>query len=1034
MSKGNENPTPTLPEGLYDQLMTPSLRAQLAHAIDQGLVTISPVDVELWPYVRNTQVSRVLAPLLDRIASLETDPEAWRNELTELLEKQTGHLPDGSGEALLAILSSNQKLAGISPTRPDTPLAISALLTGSSRTPSLASQLSKELASADRVDWLVSFIKWSGLRPLLERLETFTRNPAPTEDGIRLRVATTSYMGASDFKAIETLANLPNTEVRFSYDTRRTRLHAKAYMFHRRSGFGSAYIGSANVSKAALDEGLEWTAKVSQQELPHVWAQACATFESNWEDQQAFESCRAEDLSRVRKALQQEQSSTQPAAEEAWFDLRPYPFQEAILQDIADERAAGCTKHLVIAATGTGKTMVAAFDYSRLCKESGRRPRLLFVAHREEILKQALTSYRHVLRDGSFGELLTGQYQPSQMDHLFCTVQSWNSRKLSELPQDYYEVMVLDEAHHATATSYQRLLDHAKPKTLLGLTATPERSDGGDIRKDFGGTFTHEIRLPDAVERALLCPFHYFGLPDAPGLDFSRLRWQRGGYVREDLEGVLGHNEARASWILDQWRKIATDPSQTRGLGFCVSVAHAEFMANYFRGRGIPAIALHASSPRDLRRKVQHQLEIGELRFIFTVDLYNEGVDLPFVDTLLFLRPTESLTVFLQQLGRGMRLYEGKPHVTVLDFIAPQGRQFRYADRFRALSTQVGRRVDTQIEHGMPYLPSGCLVHLERQARQTVLENIRQQSSMMRATNLRRELLQLAQQLVRRPLLQECLDHLHLDTPDTILKAGLPGVLIGALPETSHHKALAKGLRQLLVCDDLQLLRQWVGLFSVGSTDELSLSLLHSLLWPSQSPGNGTLSEAHAWVKNSAREDVIEILNWHILRTAQRSANCFQATGPLHLQCRYTREQVMLALGLGSYEKPLKFREGVKWVEGREADVFFVTIDKCETDFSPTTLYEDYALTDRLFHWQSQSTTTSSSETGTRYIQHRQRGSQVFLFLRERNKLPNGLTAPFMFAGPMSYRSHTGSKPMSITWELDYPLPARVLSWARRVG
>jgi hypothetical protein len=273
-----------------------------------------------------------------------------------------------------------------------------------------------------------------------------------------------------------------------------------------------------------------------------------------------------------------------------------------------------------------------------------------------------------------------------------------------------------------------------------------------------------------------------------------------------------------------------------------------------------------------------------------------------------------------------------------------------------------------------------------------------------------------------------------LETPDPIFKTGLPSILTGPKPDSAHHKALAKGLRQLLACDDTELLRQWKDSLSEEQPNKLTLSLLHSLLWPSQSPGNGTLSEAHSWIKKHALSDVSEALDWQRQHTPPKTPVTLDVTGPLNLHCHYTREQAMLALGLGSHEAPLKIREGVKWVVGRKADVFFVTTDKCETDFSPTTLYEDYALTDRLFHWQSQSTTSAESQTGQRYIHHRQRGSLVLLFLRERNKLPNGLTAPFLFAGSMTYRSHIGSRPMSITWELDHPLPARSLSWARRVG
>lgn len=596
------------------------------------------------------------------------------------------------------------------------------MLTGSSRSPALRTQIQKELTNCDRADWLVSFIKLSGIIPLLETLRTFTQIPA-IDGGPKLRIATTSYMGATDIKAIEELLKLPNTEVRISYDTKRTRLHAKAYLFHRDSGFSSAYIGSANVSKAALDEGLEWTVKVSQYETEHLWQHAIATFESHWEDETEFTECKAVNLPELRQALAKEQNISAIGESPTFFDLRPYEYQNAILEDIIAERVAGKHKHLVIAATGTGKTMVAAFDYKHFCNSHSSRPRLLFLAHRDELLKQARASFRQVLRDGNFGDLVSGHAQPSQFDHLFCTVQSWHSKGYSRFTPEHFDYVVLDEAHHATATTYQSLMLHIRPKALLGLTATPERSDGGDIRDDFGGAFTHEIRLPEAIERALLCPFHYYGIPDLDGLDFSSLAWRQGGYDKNELDTQIGQNIARARWVISQAEQYVADLSSIRALGFCISIKHAEFMANYCNEHGYPSVALSSKTPRDERLQAQRKLEYREICFIFTVDLYNEGVDIPCLDTVLFLRPTESLTVFLQQLGRGLRLDNKKSHLTVLDYIAPQNKKFRYAKRFQALSSRPELQTDKQIENGMPFVPTGCIVHLERQAKEHVLNN-----------------------------------------------------------------------------------------------------------------------------------------------------------------------------------------------------------------------------------------------------------------------------------------------------------------------
>jgi len=1040
--------------GLHDRLETRRLVERLEQL---GLAELARWDEQVGRDEATPAVASHLARLFARLALAlrESDEAAWQARLDELkaalsasdhpFSSLVDELPTPPFRRLLEVLPPEAATVGRGASeRPDTPLGISALLTGSARTPSLVSQLRAELATADRADWMVSFIKWSGIRPLREALQRFTETPA-ADGGPRLRIATTSYLGATDVKAVDFLTRLPHTEVRASFDTHRTRLHAKAYTFHRQTGFGSSYVGSANVSRVALDEGLEWTAKVSEHELPHLWRQITSAFESHWEDPGEFEPVRRDELDRLQSAIEAERGATsgQPAPAATFFELHPYAFQQEILEDIARERAAGTTQHLVIAATGTGKTMIAAFDYRRRCRErgDGSRPSLLFIAHRAEILQQALNTFRQVLRDADFGDLLIGGSTPTQERYLFCSVQSWHSRELWRLDPAHFDYVVLDEAHHAQAGSYQKLLEHLQPASLLGLTATPERTDGRDIREDFGDRYTHEIRLPDAIERRLLAPFHYFGIGDHPDVDLRGLEWRRGGYANAELQRVLGANDARAKWVAEKLVDTVADITRIRGLGFCVSQEHAHFMARRFSEWRIPATALTADSPAEERQQAQRDLVDHRIRVVFTVDLYNEGVDIPEVDTVLLLRPTESLTVYLQQLGRGLRLHDDKPHLTVLDFVAPQHRQFRYADRFRALRNQPGRRVDHQVEHGFPWLPSGCLVDLDRVARKHVLDNIRQQLGMRRPQIIRQ-----LQRLIREqptPSYHAMLDWLHFDDPDDLLRFGPPCLLRaearGQSLETieRYRKPLTRGLRQLALCDDVPLL-DTLGAHLSGneSADTQALTLAYALLWPNDRPGDGSLAAIEQFIhENDAfRRDLQDIVRHRRDTLLPASGIRLKATGPLELHAGYTREQILLALGKGSLEKPHPSREGLVHVPERRVDALFVTIDKAEADFSPTTLYEDYAITDRLFHWQSQSRVRPESPTGQRYIHHAERGYQPMLFVRPRRTLANGLTAPFHFCGPLRYRRHEGSQPMSIVWEMEYPLPAHLLREARLVG
>jgi superfamily II DNA or RNA helicase len=1038
------DPNP-LNAGLYEHLLSGQLARALCALSDQRLAELEEVDPGDAHAAAAQYLEALLISVLARFRGEEAN-ERQRRLVNRIIATLTEEMGTDWGEAvsladpLRRLITIHRQPQSTRAARPDTPLARSALLTGTRLDPSLALQLQKEIASADRVDVLCSFIKWSGLRLILPDLRRLASIPHP--DGPRLRVITTSYMGATDPRAVEALRELPNTEVRISYDTSRTRLHAKAYLIHRATGFGSAYVGSANLSHAALSEGLEWTSKISQYELPHLWRRVVATFDAYWNDDE-FEAFTTTSEVRLRQAIARERGGSGDSATLPMFDLRPYPFQEEILDVLAAEREVRKkTSHLVVAATGTGKTMIAAFDYRRWSEIQSCRPSLLFVAHREEILRQAIGTYRAVLRDQNFGDLLVGGSQPAQSEHLFCSIQTYNSRELWKLPEDQFRYVVVDEFHHAAAPSYRRLLDHVRPQVLLGLTATPERSDALDIFHWFGGEASAEIRLPDAINRRLLSPFQYFGIADS--VDLDTLRWQRGGYRADDLDRVYTGNDARAGLVLEKLNQYVLAPGRMRALGFCVSVAHAQFMARFFTEHGLKALALSAESTDQERRAAQDRLRRYEINALFVVDLYNEGVDIPEIDTVLFLRPTESLTVFLQQLGRGLRLHHDKDCLTVLDFIGAQRREFRYAPRFRALSGEPAARVDREIEAGFPHLPPGCSVQLERVAQERVLRNVRESISLRHARVID-DLRQLAGALGRAPTLSEALDH--LDTSiDELLKRGSWSRLLfesgsGSRVDDPDEERLAKGIRRLCHIDEphtigflLSHLASPRPLTSLTDLDRCRLSMLHVSLWGSDGDGwELDAAETRFRGNHSAYRDLLAVLE-HRLAHARVRPHDFTPiiSGPLGLHATYTRDEALVGLGHWSMLERPAFREGVLHLAKPKVDAFFVTLNKTEDAYSPTTMYEDYAISDRLFHWQSQSTTSAESPTGQRYIRHREHAYTPLLFVREHKYLSTGLAAPYSFLGPADYVSHEGSRPISIVWRLVHSMPARLVRTTAR--
>ena len=452
------------------------------------------------------------------------------------------------------------------------------------------------------------------------------------------------YMGASDSPAVEWLAQLPNVKVKVSYDVERTRLHAKAYHFQRKSGFSTAYIGSANMSHAAMTSGLEWNLKVTAQDMPHIIEKFTAEFETYWNSRE-FLLFDPDNPAALREAIQHARNPRTPLPT-AFFDLRPHPFQERILDALESERNIHDNwRNLIIAATGTGKTVVAAFDFKRSFEQQRRQCRLLFVAHRREILEQAISTFRNILRIADFGELLVGPYQATRIDHLSCSVDMLTNRRLwKQVGKDFYNYIVIDEAHHGPAESYRPIFDHFKPRILLGLTATPERMDGKSVAADFGNRFAGQICLPEALEEKLLCPFHYFGVADPVALDADRF-WENGKYDVQELESIYTGAHILAKQRLDAIHnallRYEPDLLLVRGLGFCVSVKHAEYMARMFTERGILSAVLVGETSDEKRTALLLAFREGKLTFLFTRDVLNEGLDVPDVNTVMFLANRE---------------------------------------------------------------------------------------------------------------------------------------------------------------------------------------------------------------------------------------------------------------------------------------------------------------------------------------------------------------------------------------------------------
>jgi len=1015
----------TLPYGLYERLITASLKAQLLEfGPDTARIkkrAVDPAEVHL---ALSRHVSVVVARALRSLP--EGQRESAQAALTNEIIKELG-APNDIVDEPLEQLQSIQAV----PELPDhdrdivvplVPLSDSDLLVNARGEPSLAHALQHEIPSADAVDLLCAFVRWHGIRVLEDQIR------GHCDAGRPLRVITTVYTGSTERKALDWLVSL-GAQVKVSYDTQSTRLHAKAWMFRRATGYSTAYIGSSNLSKSAMIDGVEWNVRLSQVTSPDILEKFDATFDTYWQSPEYEDYDPGRDGDRLANAL----APLGPSDGDFplnFLEVTAWPHQTEMLEKLASERARHHRhRNLVVAATGTGKTIVSALDFKRLRQQMGD-PTLLFVAHRQEIIRQSLGAFRQVLRDGSFGELYVDGHRPDEWRHVFASVQGLDHIDLTNLDPRAFDVVIVDEFHHATAPTYRRLLEHLQPRELIGLTATPERTDSADILRYFDNHIAVELRLWDALERGLLCPFQYFGLSD--NTDLSRVEWSRKGYDLGELERLYTGNDARVRLVLQQLQNKLRDARSMKALGFCVSIAHAEFMARRFTDAGLPSQAVSANTDSDTRRKALADLQRGHLRALFAVDLFNEGVDLPAIDTLLFLRPTESALIFMQQLGRGLRRFDGKDCVTVLDFIGQSHRKFRFDLRYRAITGASRSEVAKQIEQGFPFLPAGSTMQLDRVAKEVVLNNLRTALPTQRPAMVA-ELRAIAKSDRfggRVPRLREFLEESGLDLID-VYKSGCWSDLIrlAGLPTPQSgpdENDLGGAIKRLLHIDDPLRLNAYRGWLEGENSDARLITALVFTLWGSAAPETIVEAREILLAHPAIVQELLELFEL-LDERADHVTYSFElddADGPpLQIHARHSLVEIFSAFGRIMPGQFYQHREGTYRDKATGSDLFFVTLEKSERDYSPSTLYKDYAISPNQFHWESQSTTTQESPTGQRYIRHRQLGGHILLFVRPRKK-QDGLTVPYTFLGPADYVSHKDERPIQFVWQLRRPMPA----------
>ncbi len=992
-----------------------------------------------------------------------------------VIPRRMGDMSDPRGGVRHVIPQKGNYLAG-----PTTPLETSraasmgtphdrALIAGGED--ALIRHLLPHIDKARAVDLAVSFVLESGARLLQPHLQEMLNRSG------RLRLVTSDYLDVTDPTALRRLMDLEGDADLRVFEAAKVGFHPKSWVFHLEDQSGVAIVGSSNLSETALRTGVEWNYRVCSPESGEGWQDVLDGFEAliqrpevrpldhEWIDR--YERRRAKTpLPAARLVdLAQEPDAPPPT---------PHAIQVEALEALEETRFKGFTAGLVVLATGLGKTWLSAFDTNRQ-----QFKRVLFVAHREEILSQAMETYRRCRPTARFGRY-TGAQKDLDADVLFASIQTLGkAAHLRQFSPDAFDYIVVDEFHHAAARTYRGLIEYFTPKFLLGLTATPDRMDGSDLLGLCQENLVYRCDFLEGIEQKLLSGFRYMGVPD--DVNYAQIPWRGSGFDETALTQALA-TQARAQNALEQHRRHGGQ----RTLGFCCSQRHADFMADYFEKSGLRAVSVHAGASSAPRASSLERLESGQLDAVFSVDMFNEGVDVPNIDTVLMLRPTESTVIWMQQFGRGLRRSEGKERLNVIDYI---GNHRVFLTKARALlhcsdgDRALALRLE-EVRRGEIKWPEGCEVTYDLKALDLLASLLK---SSARGDALEAYYLDFRERTGERP---KALDIFHAGfNPRTTGHGGWLGFVdhqgdLSAVEQqvVERHRGVLDALATTQMTRSYKMLlvraMQRVGVFpgSIGIDDlaegiaqlaqrnptlrrDISANLNNKLelrrmiekgpidAWVEGrgSSGrryftyeNGVFATAFdaAGIQRQRFNDLVEeIVDWRLadyLRADGADAEVAVADSPgepfagpemavgsgATLWREYMREEIPPLFGL-------KFSTG-SWNQGfvvQGKDVFLlVTLKK--DDLLADHRYEDRFIDPTRFHWQSQNRTTRASSHG-RIINGEADGVRLHLFVRMEKKRASK-ASPFVYCGNVQFESWQGDQPISVTFSLNEPVPQRL--------
>ncbi|MGM0852610.1 MAG: DEAD/DEAH box helicase [Bacillota bacterium] len=911
----------------------------------------------------------------------------------------------------------------------------------------LLNELIQSIKECKRFYFSVAFINFSGLQLLLESLKI------AEEKGIKGQILTSTYLNFTDPKAMEKIKQFENIDLKVFVTDKEIGFHTKVYVFEYEESY-KVIIGSSNITQSALKSNIEWNVEIVTKENGAFIKDILKEYQHLWEKSQNADEDFISQYEEFLNKIKQNQKEHQLIFEKAKY-IVPNRMQRRAMGNLERLRTYGENKALVISATGTGKTYMSAFDVK------GFQPKkLLFLVHREEILKKAKDTFETLIANNgvTFG-LFTGNHKQNSADYLFSTIQTM-SRCYVDFHRDEFDYIIYDEAHHATSPSYQKVMDYFTPEFTLGMTATPERSDQGNVFELFNNNVALEVRLHEALDDELIIPFHYFGITDVEGVDLSDVSIDDIAEVTKRLKV----NE-RVDFIVEKMNFYGHDGEKRKCLGFCASIEHAEYMAKEFNKRGFKSASLNGGDSIEKRDSYVKSLENNEdeLEIIFTVDIFNEGVDIPSINSVLMLRPTNSPIVFIQQLGRGLRKHENKSFLTVLDFIGNHSKVFLIAIALNGSRYYDKESLKVAIATGFANIPGATHIQMDEVAQERILEQIDRENfnSMKYLKEEYFEFKKLNQGKVPLYLMDylkydgapdptKFIDkeksYLHfvakVEKDDRLKKIILDDIFESILKELSSKLPLKRIyefiiLRYLMDHEEITLHAAKHEILKIveGVEEE---SILHAFENLNQDyydsvqkrtkeklvdHREGRLVKTDAFETTLENKDyyifIEDILNYGIFRYEKVYKN--KNHGVPHFKL-YEQYQMVDAALLSNYRKThSSFRGSGLLTNGNE---YFLYIDlHKEEDIKESINYKDKFIDTKYFQWQTPNSTGQSSERGKNIIFNLQRNINLHLFIRKYKKIDEK-TEPYIYIGKGNVVEYEGEKPITVKMELEHEIPS----------